>query len=259
VLSGQLVEQIAWTYPASELRYALLAREKLGDRIGLEEQANALASHLLVPAMYDFDTLARITHESTGPVRREDFAWRFLQSLFPETSKAQYSWHNWEEILLRSKREIDWAADANAWNAGTLYQAMLAAALRRDSDALRESLALTNTAVYELWHALPGIIASPDRHQDLNIDEGLYHILGHGQPDKSVLKPLQGNAADARRLPLVPARAGITTQWRSPLELLGPSQTIEEWRERNPTYSVTLYPMSKMPSEPILHIPPTAS
>lgn len=250
ILSGQLVDQLAWAEPTLELTYSDLFFQHFQDGRVLEEQANLLASYMLIPPKYKLAEMAHLALENSQNVSPEDLAWRFIQPFFPETSGMRYSWHNWDEMRQRAVRDIERVDGINAMNATTIYQAMLKSTLERETHELSSQ---TSEAVYEFWDTLPVALAARNHAIAGRISQ--MPTLDSVNVSRQILEPKIRGRSNPPRRPIAPfTKSRAPHLWRSVLDLSAPPRTVEEWRMQYPNDAITLYPDRPVPHETVYHL-----
>lgn len=253
ILAGQLVDQLAWAEPAFELAYSDLFHQYFQDGRVLEEEANSLASCMLIPPKFHLRGMADFAFENFQSVSAEELAWRFLQSFFPETSEIQYSWRNWDEMRRRAERDVEWANGVNAMNAATLYQAMPKSTLEREKRESGKPPDRTSEAVYEFWDRLPAALAARSRTITGPISD--MPTLDSVNSSRQILEPRIHGRSNLSRQPIAPAtKSRAPKLWRSVLDLSAPPRTVEEWQLQYPNDAITLYPDRQVPHETVYHL-----
>ena len=255
ILAERITEQLSWLVPHARCVYADQFEHYFGDGSGLEEQADLLAGHLLIPPQIQLTNLQRVVSEvggirpygNGGQVTDEELAWRLLAEYFPERSFAQHSWQNYDEMRDLAQRELAWARSANDTGDVTMYRMMLRAALSRESPGAQRKSRDLVTAIHEFWDSVANgswIFApcSRDHDKQLSLAE-----VGHRGVDWQVRGPLSATREQMRRIPLVPKSARTTSQWVNVLDLARPAASVAEWQQRHPEHGVMLYPTRALP------------
>jgi hypothetical protein len=259
LLAGRMIEQVSWLTPHAGCLFRNAYERYLGTGEQLEEQADLLAVHLLIPPQNSADAMSRFVSVVGGQAPYGDdrigadvVTWIQLSDLFPERSSVRYSWHNYNEMVEVAEREIAWARSADAANDATLYGKMLRAALRReDPDAKRESQRV-NRVVFDFWEQIDDVSElSAVCGQDHSEVGGLPYLddrSGHGE----LLDPISGERENAPRIPLVPASPGrLDGLWVNVLDPRQKPASVAEWRQRYPALAAALYPVQVPPEAPV--------
>jgi hypothetical protein len=260
LLAGRITEQVSWLVPHAGCLFRNAYERYLGTGEQLEEQADLLAVHLLVPPRNSAVAMSRFVSVAGGQAPYGDdrisadvVTWIQLTDLFPERSSVRYSWHNYNEMVEVAEREIAWARSPEAANDATLYGRMLCAALRReDPDAKRKSQRI-NRAIFDFWEQIDDVselfaVCGQD-HSEVGGLPYLDHRSGHGE----LLGPISGERENAPRIPLVPASPRrLDGPWVNVLDPRQKPASVAEWRQRYPAFAVALYPAQVQPEAPVL-------
>ncbi|GAB3988290.1 hypothetical protein GCM10029978_110290 [Actinoallomurus acanthiterrae] len=244
---GQVAEQGSWLRPGLidvvEQRITAL----FADRSVLEQDANALASYLLVPPKIDVGGLANMTIEMGRAVDPNALMWRLFQHSFPETRIENYSWRNLENLDERARREMANVAGLNDIAPESLYLIMLEATLSRSSPEAQRRRQQVEDGIAEVFAA-----PNPSTTRAGGIDAGghIAFVADGPAQGRQIIDPLVCPDPLAPRVPLVPAPGGRT--WRSVLDPTAPARLLEEWRREHPDAAMALYPNRSVPSFPVL-------
>ena len=259
ILAERITEQLSWLDPHARCVYADQFEHYFGDGTRLEEQADLLAAHLLIPPQIQLTDLQRAVSEvggtqpysDDGQVTHEELAWRLLAEYFPERSFAEHSWQNYDEMRDLAQRELAWARSADDTGDITMYRMMLRAALRRESpDAQRKSRDLM-AATHEFWDSVASgswifALCSRDHDKQLSLAG-----VGHRGVDWQVRGPLSETPEQMPRIPLVPKSARTTSRWVNALDPAQPAASVADWQQRHPDHGVMLYPTRELPDAPL--------
>jgi hypothetical protein len=259
ILAERITEQLSWLVPHARCAYTDQFEHYFGDGTGLEEEADLLAGHLLIPPQIQLTRLQRIISEvgGTGPygnddqVTHEELAWRLLAEYFPERSFAELSWQNYDEMRALAQRELAWARSADDTGDVTMYRMMLRAVLRREShEGQRRSRDLVK-ATHEFWdNVVNGSWVFRPCSRDHDKQPPLAEV-GHRGVDWQVRGPLSATQEQIPRIPLVPKSTRTTSQWINVLDLAQPAASVAEWQRRHPEHGVMLYPTRTLPDAPL--------
>lgn len=261
---SQLVEELAWRVPEWELLHAYLLSKHLGeDSRLLEEDANAFATYFLIPPKYfPLERMAsRILEGGSSPTGQE-LLWRFLQPVFPETSRMRYSWRNWDKMKSRALRETDQARSLSSVDAGDLYLCILSGALSIENDVIDVTRREADAAVRNVWEdfgdRLRAFSEVSDEETRLALQKqygGLaerrirQEITAEVSSRGDLVPPLEWDGYSMyQRIPLVPAAPNATNRWDGDWRTLwrgndSPAGTVEEWREYRRGTGLVLYPL----------------
>jgi hypothetical protein len=162
ILAGRGTEQLSWLLPHAQCVYADEFERYFGEGTALEQQADLLAGHLLIPPQIRLAGTERWAVEVGGArpyagdtrITSDEAAWRLLSEYFPERSSVDHSWRNYDEMRDQAERELAWARNTDEPGETTLYRMMLRAVLRRESpDADSESRDLVSS-VHKFWDSV---------------------------------------------------------------------------------------------------------
>jgi len=258
VYLNQFVEQASWTAPALEGSYLDMIDEKVGSLRRLEEDANVLASYLLIPPRYPLEAMAAMIHERGRTLSGAELAWRFLQPLFPEGALEGGSWRELDEAQDRLLADLASPDGLDPASPDTLYLAMLSAVLLREEYMAGRKIESVN-------HDLGALMEAVGNAMEAASDpEGLDQSRLRGRRSGGEEAEISGELSSLRRsLPPIEAESGVMPErlplaptsgnpsgeedgrWRSPLAPELRSENVAEWQAKFPRHTVMLYPFQK--------------
>lgn len=267
LLLGQMVEEGSWKIPELEWYFRRRSDHFFGkNNYQLELDANQLASFFLIPAwMFPMKNITSIILEGGRKPSPTEMIWRFLQPLFPDTDDKEYSWVNWNEMIVTVDNEMH-SFNNTKGGANSLYMSILNATVLREVQMVREDVSKLiedfHKDFYHYYRIAINIVNGSEDNVDFFKREfeayGTYHEdilnnweeLSHsGQSfGKKVIPPL--NNLEGRqffkKIPLQPAIYNPNGDFKNDWKYLGlgmnsPAGTIEEWRSNKPEYGLVLY------------------
>lgn len=255
LLLGQLVDQLAWRVPARQAAFNLRMAECFNTLAVFEEDANEFASLLLAPPRLDPEWVTSILYEAGARVEPGEVIWRLLQGLFPETQAMEYSWHNYTQMRARARRETGSILGINSTDAGSLYEAMLSAAISRDTAVSRKRREGVNEGIDLLLSSAhrflaEDVAATVDLPSESESLTGTLDAYIDSPVLMSPLGPVEG--VPTPRLPLVPFGSPNVDRWQSVLHPNSPPASLETWAAQHPRDSIMLYPNRSVPDGPVL-------
>jgi hypothetical protein len=258
------VEETAWNVPEVESYFQQLVAENPSTMQSIEDQADELASFLLIPSwVYPIRRLTDRMLEGGVSPSPQEMIWRFLQPLFPEDCFSDTTWRNLDEIKRRARPDTLRFGNVGSPAPSNLFERMFQAALRIEKNGIGEA-ATSNPASVLLEkmgklaskiEALPvedarkrvrKLLSSPG---GLNKCDDVARDLaeGLGAFGREIIPPLVGDGTGLfPRVPLVPAihnlEGDVEADWKLKTNPSGsPAGTVTEWRQWKKDHGLVLY------------------
>jgi hypothetical protein len=229
----------------------------------LEEQADLLAAHLLIPPQLRLAGIGEWAVEAGGAaaygagrrVTPEEAAWRLIAVYFPERNPEGISWANYNDMQAQAARDLAQAARGAQPGEDTMYFRMLRAVLRRESPQKTRESEERVTEIHAFWDRVVNdseiLCLCP---QCLDVQPSAPGV-NHGTSDRRLLPPLSGEETRLPRIPLVPASRRRNAPWVNVLNPGQPAASVAEWQQNHPGQVVVLYPDRRPPQAPVFGTP----
>lgn len=253
IYAAQEAEQLAWLRPSLDRAFNSIVERVLPDRQILEDAANELASYAVLPEWYDrnFDFILDVDRTPTTA----QMMWGALQSFFPDTRENNdfTMFRTRAEMLEREGRELVRAARPDSAHPGSIYETVLAAALRRAQRSAEVRNHKISTSIHDVvqeWRGAANSEVDLVTSGNSNSAQQVHLMPADPRPDRTLTPPLAPRNEEARRWPIVPTNSKLS-QWRSVLDPALPARDIAEWRAYRPDFFVVAYPRKKLPRRPV--------
>lgn len=263
ILAGQLSDQLSWALPHAWCVYAEEFERSFGTGGCLEEQADLLAAHLLIPPQIRLAGIGEWAVEAGGAapygagrrVTPEEAAWRLIAAYFPERNSEGISWVNYNDMQAQAARDLAQAARGAQPGEDTMYFRMLRAVLRRESPQKTRESEERVTEIHAFWDRVVNdseILCLCPRCLDVQPPAP---GVDHGTSGRRLLPPLSGEETRLPRIPLVPASSRRKAPWVNVLNPGQPAASVAEWQQNHPGQVVVLYPDRRPPQAHVFGTP----
>ncbi|MEV6846399.1 hypothetical protein [Actinoplanes sp. NPDC051411] len=250
LMIAKMVEQAAWSDPGTEYAWYRLQSRVLGPlSTWIEPQATCLASNLILAPRFSPRALADVVFEKGRAVTREELAWRFLRSYFPETADRDYGWRNYDQMIEHMESDLNFVAGRDESNLDTLFYQFLAAVIDRESPDFQTRNHTLQFRLERLYAEMfQYMAAGPDRRPAPATTATIVPAADLTRAHyRRLYAPRTAGAGSgtAPRVPLVPA-GRKRELWVDPRRPGAPAD-LETWRDRHPERATVVYPYADVP------------
>jgi hypothetical protein len=244
IRQAQQFEDVARVVPEITLLLAQsVERHLLRDT--MELHADVFASNLLIPAQVDFRRWAEFITEGHAPVSAEEYAWRYLTKLFPDTAGRPDGWSEYHEMREMARLDI---ATVRQHAPERLFEQMLRAMVFRiggGTEELSKTVGSAMGAVIIDMEELTGELIALDIEQARELARERLQDMGADAVEfdgAGTYEPIHPRAADRRGpfqfVALVPAPDNFIGDrdggWIDHHHPDDGAATIADWLERIP-------------------------